>query len=75
MTVQITVRHEAAVIRGVTVRTINRWVESDLVHFVETEDGLLLVCVNSLSQKVVPEPKCEVEYGPLTEAINLTPNV
>jgi hypothetical protein len=38
----------AAGIAGVTVRTINRWVEAESVHFVETEDGLLLLCVNSL---------------------------
>jgi hypothetical protein len=38
----------AAAIAGVTVRTINRWVEAEIVHFVETESGLLLLCVNSL---------------------------
>jgi len=38
----------AAAIAGVTVRTINRWVETDSVHFVETENGLLLLCLNSL---------------------------
>jgi len=40
---------QAAVITGVTVRTINSWVESDTVHFIETEDGLLLLCMSSLS--------------------------
>jgi hypothetical protein len=40
---------QAAGIAGVTVRTINRWVEAESVHFVETEDGLLLLCVNSLT--------------------------
>ncbi|MDQ3665656.1 MAG: hypothetical protein M3410_03480 [Acidobacteriota bacterium] len=38
----------AAAIAGVTVRTINRWVEAESVHFVETENGLLLLCGNSL---------------------------
>lgn len=42
---------QAAVITGVTVRTINSWVEDNLVHFIETADGLLLVCVSSLSQR------------------------
>jgi hypothetical protein len=42
---------QAAVIAGVTVRAINRWVESEVVHFLETNDGLLFVCVNSLSQQ------------------------
>jgi len=37
-----------AVIAGVAVRTINRWVEAGSVHFVETDSGLLLLCVNSL---------------------------
>ena len=43
---------QAAVIAGVTVRVINRWVESELVHFLETGDGLLLLCVNSLGECV-----------------------
>jgi hypothetical protein len=38
----------AAAIAGVTVRHINRLVEAERVHFVETENGLLLLCVNSL---------------------------
>ena len=40
---------QAAVITGASVRTINRWVESDRVHFIETDDGLLLLCASSLS--------------------------
>lgn len=39
----------AAAIAGVTVRTINRWVEAESVHFTETRNGLLLLCVYSLS--------------------------
>ena len=38
----------AAAITGVTVRQINRLVEAERVHFVETENGLLLLCINSL---------------------------
>ena len=41
---------QAAMIAGVTVRMINRWVESDMLHFLETGDGLLLLCVNSLAE-------------------------
>ena len=43
---------EAAVIAGVTVREINRWVESEMVHFMETDDGLLLICMNSLGKSL-----------------------
>ena len=43
---------QAAVIAGVTVRVINRSVESELVHFLETGDGLLLLCLNSLGESV-----------------------
>jgi hypothetical protein len=44
---------EAAVTAGVTVRTVNRWVEADVVHFDETPDGRLLICANSVSE-IVP---------------------
>jgi hypothetical protein len=43
---------QAAVMARVTVREINRWVESELIHFMETGDGLLLICVNSLRESV-----------------------
>jgi len=45
---------QAAVIAGVSVRTINRWVESNRIHFMETADGLLFLCVNSLSREALP---------------------
>jgi hypothetical protein len=41
----------AAVIVGVTSRTIYRWVENQLVHYVETPTGLLLICLNSLPKQ------------------------
>ena len=37
---------EAAAIAGVSVRTINRWVENGVLHFAETKEGLLLICPN-----------------------------
>jgi hypothetical protein len=41
---------EAAMIAGVSWREISRRVEAGSVHFTETNDGLLQICVNSLSQ-------------------------
>lgn len=38
----------AAVIAGVDQRTIYRWIESDFIHFTETQDNRLLVCLHSL---------------------------
>lgn len=38
----------AAVLTGLSTRTIYRRVEADCVHFAETTEGLLLVCLNSL---------------------------
>jgi len=38
---------EAAVLAGVSVRTINRCVEAETVHFVEIE-GRLYICVRSI---------------------------
>lgn len=48
---------QAAVMTGMTVRAINGWVESDRVHFVETEDGLLLLCVSSLRYGLLSGPE------------------
>jgi excisionase family DNA binding protein len=39
---------EAAAVAGVTRRTIYRWVEAQSVHFAETPDGALLICLDSL---------------------------
>jgi len=39
---------QAAEMSQVTVRTVNQRVEAGHVHFVETADGRLWVCVNSL---------------------------
>ena len=39
---------EAAVLAGVSTRTIYRWVEAEQLHFTETPEGKLLVCPNSL---------------------------
>jgi len=41
---------EAARMTGVSWREISRRVEAGRVHFVETPDGRLLICVNSLFQ-------------------------
>jgi hypothetical protein len=40
---------EAAVLRRVNSRTIFGWVEANQVHSSETANGLLLICLNSLS--------------------------
>jgi len=56
---------QAAVIAGVTVLEINRWIESDMVHFIETSDGFLLVCVNSLSERTLSQGEKADELTPL----------
>ena len=40
--------NQAAIVAGVNSRTIYRWVEADRLHFIETPEGLLLVCLNSI---------------------------
>ena len=40
---------EAATIAGVSSRTLYRWVEAEKVHFAETPEGLLLICLSSLA--------------------------
>ncbi len=39
---------EAAALARTTVRAIYRWIEAEKIHFTETPDGLLLVCLSSL---------------------------
>jgi hypothetical protein len=39
---------EAAVLTHVSTRMIYQWIESDRLHFRETPEGLLLVCLNSV---------------------------
>ena len=45
---QMITPQQAAAMAQVTVRAVNRRVEDGSVHFLETADGRLLVCVNSL---------------------------
>ena len=39
---------EAVAVAGISSRAIHRRAEAGDVHFMETRDGLLLVCLNSL---------------------------
>jgi hypothetical protein len=39
---------EAAALARLSARALYRRVEASQVHFMETEDGLLLICINSL---------------------------
>lgn len=39
---------EAALLAGVSQRFVFRWIESGYIHFAETADGALLVCLDSL---------------------------
>jgi hypothetical protein len=40
---------QAALAAGVSSRTIYRYVEEDRIHYIETAEGLLLICRNSLA--------------------------
>jgi hypothetical protein len=46
----------AATMADVSVRTIYRWVEAEKVHYKETPDGLLLICLNSLVRDPQAKP-------------------
>lgn len=41
----------AAILSGVSPRSIYRRVETGEVHYTETPDGLLLICANSIREK------------------------
>ena len=48
--VQFITIDEAAIVRQTTARHIFQLVETDLIHYDETDNGLLLICFQSLSQ-------------------------
>jgi hypothetical protein len=41
---------DAGLLAGVTTRAIYRRAEDERVHFIETADGALLICCNSLNE-------------------------
>ena len=53
---------EATVLTGASLRTVFRWVEMAVVHFIETPQGSLYVCVNTLPL----EPRASL-IGEVTE--------
>ena len=46
---------EAAVVTGIGTRVIYRWVEEGVIHFRETSNGSLLVCLNSFARAAAEE--------------------
>jgi len=44
---------EATAIAAVTPRTIYRWIEAGMLHFTESPEGWLLICLNSLPRNQV----------------------
>jgi excisionase family DNA binding protein len=38
---------EAAAIRGVSTRVVYRWLEDHAIHFVETDQGELFICLKT----------------------------
>ena len=47
--VQMLTPEEAAANDGISSRAIYRWIEAGEIHFTETADGRVLVCLNSLT--------------------------
>jgi hypothetical protein len=48
MKVRMVTAEDASRIAQVTPRTIYRWAETRQLHFTESQDGLLLICLKSL---------------------------
>ena len=46
--VEMLTPEQAAVLLQVTPRVVYRWVEAQLLHFIEEPDGRVLICRNSL---------------------------
>jgi excisionase family DNA binding protein len=43
---------EAATIANVTSRTIYRWADAEKLHFMETAEGVLMICCTSLQDSI-----------------------
>lgn len=55
--VQLLPISEAALVARTTARTVFRWVEAERVHFRETDQGSLLICLDSLAMPSMPSMK------------------
>ncbi len=44
--------NEAAALAGIRSRSIYRWVEAETIHFTESPDGMVLICLNSLYRSI-----------------------
>ena len=42
----------AAMLSCVSTRTVFRWVEAERIHFMETSEGILFVCLQSLMERL-----------------------
>jgi excisionase family DNA binding protein len=51
--VRLVTPEEAARLLGVSVREVYRRVEAGSLHFIETREGLLLICASSLDLSVL----------------------
>ena len=50
--VEMTTPDDAAKLGGISSRTVYRCVEAESLHFTETHDGSLLICLNSLHRSI-----------------------
>jgi hypothetical protein len=58
--VRMVTADEAAGVAQASSRDIFRWVEADQLHFTETPEGQLFICLNSLARKSI---KAEIQEG------------
>lgn len=50
--VEMITTDEAAKLAGISSRSVYRLVETESIHFAETHDGLLLICLSSLHRSI-----------------------
>ncbi len=50
---------ETAALWNVSTRTVYRWLETGAVHFTETAEGMLLLCLSSLAAAATNESPAE----------------
>jgi hypothetical protein len=50
---------DARTVGETTSRTIYRWIEAGKLHFAESDEGLVLICAQSLASSVSPDRAAE----------------
>ena len=59
----------AATLTNISLRTLFRWIESGDIHFVETPDGKIFLCLASVQAQASNPPSVSDAFGAESEVV------